>query len=255
LRIFATGRTGSIGKHLDGVDSLSIRFPSTEAQIQAELAYRECDTLIHLAAVTNPIQVAQDEIRSRYVNVDAPVVLLKAFIESGGKRFVFASTGHVYGPQEVGHLSLETDTPHPISVYANQKLRAESALIEVAEQHEIDLTILRIFSVFGSSMARHYLAGTVSSQVGKQISFPMIHNSEDVRDFSTPFWVAKKIEEFCYLEGGGITICNIASGVPMSIRGKVLLEFPLWPSNCFDGLQSNMSWLVGSNQLLNELLL
>jgi len=254
LRIFATGRMGSIGKHLDGVDSLSIRFPSKEADMQNELTYRKCDTLIHLAAVTNPIQVAQDKIYSGYINVDAPVALLKAFIKSGGEQFVFASTGHIYGPQVVGHLSLETDEPNPISAYAEQKLKAESALIEVATRHEIDLTILRIFSVFGSSMANHYLAGTVSSQVGKQTSFPIIHNSEDVRDFSSPPWVAEKINEFCYLKRGGITICNIASGIPMSIREKVLLEFPLWPANCFDGLQSNMSWLVGSNQLLNGLL-
>ena len=254
MKIFATGRTGSIGKHLNGVESLSIRFPSTEAQLQDELTHRKCDTLIHLAAVTNPIQVAQDKIHSGYINVDAPVVLLKAFIKSGGNRFIFASTSHVYGPQEVGHLSLETDTPNPISAYAEQKLRAEQGLIEVAGGHEIDLTILRIFSVFGSSMANHYLAGAVSSQVGKQNSFPMIHNSEDIRDFSTPSWVAQKINEFCYLKRGGLTVCNIASGVPMSIREKVLGEFPLWPLNYFDGLQSNMSWLVGSDHLLNKLL-
>ena len=83
MKIFATGRTGSIGKHLNGVESLSIRFPSTEAQLQDELTHRKCDTLIHLAAVTNPIQVAQDKIHSGYINVDAPVVLLKAFIKSG----------------------------------------------------------------------------------------------------------------------------------------------------------------------------
>lgn len=233
---------------------LRFRFPSAEAEMQDELTDSKCETLIHLAAVTNPIQVVQDIVRSNSINVDAPVALLQAFIKSGGKRFIFASSGHIYGPQSVGHFSLETDRPNPISVYAEQKLLAERALSKIANQNEVDLIILRIFSVFGSSMADHYLAGTVSNKIGKQTSYPLIHNSEDVRDFSSPSWVAKKIEQFCYLNENGITICNIASGMKMSIKEKVLQEVPIWPLDRFDGGQSQMSWLVGSNRRLNELL-
>jgi nucleoside-diphosphate-sugar epimerase len=254
LGIAATGTSGSIGRHLQGVDPLNFRLPNKEINMQNELVRVNCTTLIHLAAITNPELVAKDVARSDSINVDSSVSLIRAFIKVGGKRFIFASTSHVYGPQMIGHFSSESDNPNPISLYSQQKLRAERAITEIAEQNEIDLIIVRIFSVFGPSMAQYYLAGTVLNQLGKRVSYPTISNSEDVRDFSQPSWVAKKLKEFCGLEKSGTLVCNIASGTPTSIREKVLQENPNWPSASFDGRQSNLPWLVGSNLRLKELL-
>jgi nucleoside-diphosphate-sugar epimerase len=254
LNIFATGMTGSIGKNLQGVKSLRLKFPCDVEAIQETLEELGCSTLIHLAAMTAISRVEKEVALSNSINVEAPIALLQAFINSGGKRFIFASTGHVYGPQQVGHFSVESDMPNPQTLYSDQKLRAENALIEIANSNDVDLVILRIFSVFGPSMANHYLAGMVSKQNIISTTFPMISNSEDVRDFSNPVWVARKIEEFCHLELSGVMICNIASSTPMSIRERVLQARPEWPQECFDGGQSNMSWLVGSNCLLEALL-
>jgi len=254
LNIFATGMTGSIGKNLQGVKPLKLRLPCEVETIQKTLEGLECSTLIHLAAMTAIPRVEKEVALSNSINVESPIVLLNAFINTGGKRFIFASTGHVYGPQQVGHFSIESDIPNPQSLYSDQKLRAENALIEIANRNDVDLIILRIFSVFGPSMANHYLAGMVSKQKTVSTTFPMISNSEDVRDFSNPVWVARKIKEFCHLESSGVIRCNIASGTPMSIRERVLQARPEWPQDFFDGGQSNMSWLVGSNHLLKELL-
>ena len=254
LNILATGMTGSIGRNLQGVEPLRLKLPCEVEAIQKTLAGLECTTLIHLAAMTSIPGVEKDVALSNSINVEAPIALMQAFINSGGKRFIFASTGHVYGPQHVGHFSIESDIPNPQSLYSDQKLRAEKALIEIANSNDVDLVILRIFSVFGPSMANHYLAGMVSKLNTSSTTFPMISNSEDVRDFSNPVWVARKIEEFCRLELRGVVRCNIASSEPMSIREKVLHARPEWPQECFDGAQSNMPWLVGSNLLLKTLL-
>jgi nucleoside-diphosphate-sugar epimerase len=254
LNIFATGITGSIGRNLQGVKPLRLKLPCEIEAIQQTLEGLGCSTLIHLAAMTAIPRVEKEVALSTSINVEAPIALLQAFINSGGKRFIFASTGHVYGPQQVGHFSVESDEPNPQSLYSEQKLRAENALTEIANSNDVDLVILRIFSVFGPSMANHYLAGMVSKQNTFSTTFPMLSNSEDVRDFSNPAWVARRIEEFCRLELSGVVRCNIASSAPMTIRERVLQARPEWPQECFDGGQSNMPWLVGSNRLLNALL-
>lgn len=254
LNIFATGMTGSIGKNLKGVKPLRLKLPCEVEAIEETLEGLGCSSLIHLAAMTDIPRVEKQVALSNSINVEAPIALLQAFINSGGKQFIFASTGHVYGPQQVGHFSVESDMVNPQSLYSDQKLRAENALIEMANRNDVDLVILRIFSVFGPSMANHYLAGMVSKQNTGSTIFPMISYSEDIRDFSSPSWVARKVEEFCRLESSGVVTCNIASSAPMSIKERVLQARPEWPQECFDGRQSNMSWLVGSNRLLKALL-
>ncbi len=254
MNIYATGITGSIGRNLQGVKPLRLKLPCEAETMQETLKGLEGSTLIHLAAMTDIPRVEKEVALSNAINVDASITLLQTFINSGGKRFIYASTGHIYGPQQVGHLSVESDKPSPQSLYSEQKLRAENALFQIASRSNVELVILRIFSVFGPSMANHYLAGMVSKQDITSGTYPMIHNSEDVRDFSNPVWVARKIEEFCNLESSGVLICNLASSAPMSIRERILQARPEWPQDCFDGEQSNMAWLVGSNRLLNALL-
>ncbi|MCB0360521.1 MAG: NAD-dependent epimerase/dehydratase family protein, partial [Bdellovibrionales bacterium] len=75
-------------------------------------------------------------------------VALDASIEHGVERFVFASTGSVYGVQS--GVMYETTTPEPIILYARLKLRFEERLLN-AKRRDFHPTVLRLATCHGYS--------------------------------------------------------------------------------------------------------
>jgi nucleoside-diphosphate-sugar epimerase len=246
LNVVATGASGAIGKHLEEVSDLALRLPANEIEAKLALKDYKCDTLLHLAAVTNPLEVASNPGRSRAINVESTVSLMRGLIRAGGNRFIFASTGHVYGPQRWGHLSSEMDPTNAISAYASQKLEAEYFLTELAKEYGISLIIARIFSIFGPGMPEHYLAGMAANAVQKGAPLPTVRNADDIRDFSSPIQVAAVLTKLARSNKRSVEILNIATGNPMSVMERILKEYPIWPQELFERRQSSLPWLVGS---------
>jgi nucleoside-diphosphate-sugar epimerase len=89
------------------------------------------DAVVHLAALSNdPIGDFSPEL-TREINLEATVSLARAAREAGVRRFVFSSSCSMYGASS--DEAVDEDAPlKPLSAYAESKVRAEEALVELA---------------------------------------------------------------------------------------------------------------------------
>jgi UDP-glucose 4-epimerase len=109
---------------------------------------QEVDCVYHLAArVSVPESILYPR-EYNAVNVGGTVSLMEAMRDVGVKRVVFASSGAIYGNQDIQPLS-EGQIPHPSSPYAVSKLSAEYYIRTIGSLWGIDTVSLRIFNAYG----------------------------------------------------------------------------------------------------------
>ncbi len=109
---------------------------------------QEVDCVYHLAArVSVPESILYPR-EYNAVNVGGTVSLMEAMRDVGVKRVVFASSGAIYGNQDIQPL-MEGQTPRPASPYAVSKLAAEYYIRTIGSLWGIETVCLRIFNAYG----------------------------------------------------------------------------------------------------------
>ena len=86
------------------------------------------DCIIHLASIANDPAAALDAKLTWDVNVLATYKLINLSINQGVKKFIFASSGSVYGIKKEKKVTEEL-TLEPISEYNKSKMIAERVLL------------------------------------------------------------------------------------------------------------------------------
>jgi len=94
-------------------------------------AVHGCEAVIHLACISNDPSVELDPALSQSVNFDAFGPCVKTARESGVRRFIFASSGSVYGVSDSPQVT-EDHPLVPVSLYNKYKALCEPVLF--AEQ-------------------------------------------------------------------------------------------------------------------------
>jgi UDP-glucose 4-epimerase len=84
-------------------------------------------------------------------NVFTTIALLEAMKEHGVKKFIFSSTGTVYGTPQVTPIP-ETHVKNPENPYAESKLMVEKILHWYYQIHGIGSAVLRYFNASGASL-------------------------------------------------------------------------------------------------------
>lgn len=111
-------------------------------------ALRDAQAVVHLGGVVGDQSCDLDEARTLEINVIGTRLLAEAARGLGVPRFIFASTGAVYGNCD---CPMDEDAPlNPVSLYARSKIAAERILLEMAND-EFAPTILRFGTIFGFS--------------------------------------------------------------------------------------------------------
>jgi len=109
--------------------------------------------VVHLAAITaGPDRDARDPARVAEVNLLGTIRMLEAARRHGVERFVYASTGALYGSAGVGvdhPLDEEADRPVPQTMYGITKYAAERTCLRLGELWNLDVRIGRLGTVFG----------------------------------------------------------------------------------------------------------
>jgi nucleoside-diphosphate-sugar epimerase len=169
MNILVTGATGKVGSRLakrlaargDAVRALvrdrkraaemlgDPRIELIEGDLLAEssltAAVRGVDAVVHCAAFFRGATAEQ----AHAVNDLGTQHLARAARTANVKRFIFTSTGLVYGPNG-GRLARESDDCAPIAAYPVSKLAAERFLLAV---EGLDVRVLRLPFVYGDGDA------------------------------------------------------------------------------------------------------
>jgi UDP-glucose 4-epimerase len=240
VRIAVTGGCGFIGSHLVPalltaghdvvvVDSFQSDWPGAVAPVAdiVELDVRDEDRLthvvkgreciVHLASSTRIRDGHLDTRHDWEVSLDGCRSALEAARRAGVERFVFASSGSVYGASDV--QPLKEDAPlRPASLYAASKVAAEAFLAAYAQLFPLKATILRLGNVLGPGLQRGVVNDFVERLRANPTVLRILGNGEqrksyvDIEDCVSAF-LALGLEQ-----REGLRTFNVASGDTVAVR-------------------------------------
>lgn len=104
---------------------------------------RRVSAVVHLASVREPSEGAGPE-ELFTVNAGATAALVNFAVQAGARRFVYGSTGGVYG-YRTGRIR-ETNTPAPFDLYTLSKWHGETVVVR---EHRLSTAVLRYFFPYG----------------------------------------------------------------------------------------------------------
>lgn len=107
------------------------------------------DAIINLAARAGVRQSVENPWVYYETNVTGTLNLLELCREFGVKKFVLASTSSLYGADNPRPFHEDANTDGPLSPYAASKKAAETLCYTYHYLYDIDVTVLRYFTVYG----------------------------------------------------------------------------------------------------------
>lgn len=122
-----------------------------KAYINELFAREQYDCVMHFAAYIAVGESMQQPGLYFTNNVSTTVSLLDAMKEHGVKKFIFSSTGTVYGTPTVNPIP-ETHAKNPENPYAESKLMVERILHWYYQIHGIGSAVLRYFNASGAAL-------------------------------------------------------------------------------------------------------
>jgi nucleoside-diphosphate-sugar epimerase len=251
--IFATGVSGTIGKHFKNqVYAIDCDLRNSELKNIPNIKKGDC--ILHSAAVVGPISVSRDLATSYKVNVKASKMLAEFAKNKEISRFIYVSTSHVYARSN--SLLTESSPTGPNNVYAEQKLEAEEEITSVFRDYPEKLCIVRVFSVLDWDVADFTLGGGIKKLTSDNSSF-ILNYGDDIRDFLTPHLIANSLISIAN-EARLTGIVNLATGTGITVRdaARTMLEGSGYklPANWIISGNSDYPYVVGDNSKLKAAL-
>lgn len=111
--------------------------------------FNDVDAVLHLASLSSDPTCDLDTEMAHEVNVECTKELARQALESGARRFVFASTCAVYGHGVFEFLDEESPA-NPVSVFSKTKLEAESLLLAM-QSPTFCPVVARLSTLYGYS--------------------------------------------------------------------------------------------------------
>jgi UDP-glucose 4-epimerase len=153
------------------------------AFIRSILKNDRIDCVIHMADYNDIAESNHRPLKYYTNNLVCTMFLLQAVVDENIKKFILASSAHVYGNVD-DYLINEDTIPNPISVYGETKLFCEKMLHSVARQSHINYAIFRHFDIVGPNSPR---------------GIDSIKNGQDFKLFGTDYSTADGTMERDYI--------------------------------------------------------
>jgi len=173
-KVLVTGGAGFIGSHIvdrlidkgfevgildnlstgtrenvhDGSGELKFHNADIREFLEVKEIVKQYDAIVHQAAIVSVKRSIENPNFTNDVNIGGTLNLLKASIDSGIRRFVYASSSSVYGDTETLPKK-ENMLTQPISPYAVSKLAGENYCKAFARVYGLVTVSLRYFNVYG----------------------------------------------------------------------------------------------------------
>ncbi len=227
--LLVTGHTGFLGSHLVnalqtkyniiGVSNKqrkNLRFTQIKKDIRKitpnDIKFK-IDCIIHLAAIVSPKYCETNPTECLETNMIGTQKILE-IAHKKKSQFIYLSTSHVYGiPQK---LPVKEEHPTtPISIYSASKLGGEIICQAYAMNYKIDLSILRLFSIYGPGEPENFVIPKIISQI-KSKKIITLGNLHPKRDFVYVDDVVNAIQ-LVIRKSKGCHIYNIGTGKSNSV--------------------------------------
>jgi uronate dehydrogenase len=177
MRVVVTGAAGSIGTvvtaglsargdQVVAVDRVGFDPPAGAERVVADVldptamheAVAGADGVVHLASI--PTEASLPGILESHVHTCG--VLLDAMVDTGVRRFVYASSNHAVGRTPRSDLLTTDVRPRPDSFYGVGKVAAEALGSLYADRYAVDVVACRIGSFLARPTSRRHLSTWLS---------------------------------------------------------------------------------------------
>jgi nucleoside-diphosphate-sugar epimerase len=227
-KILITGSSGFIGKNL--IDSLlseykiiglikkkgksKIKHITKDISEVTSKDFKNIFCVIHLAAITDPKICKDFPNQCIATNVLGTQKILEASRKNNCK-VIYASTSHVYGIPKKIPIS-ETASVSPTSIYAGSKLAGEILCESYHKQFDMDISIVRIFSVYGPKSNNHCVLPSIVKQM-KNSNVIKLGNINSKRDF---IFISDIVDAFKIIlkNINGFNVYNVGAEKSYSIK-------------------------------------
>lgn len=194
--ILLTGHTGFIGNHL--LNNLQKNYniigvaPNSQntfgfKQIKKDInkvAFKDIpekiSIIIHLAATSDVNFCQENPTKAVKINIQGTQNILE-LARKHDSKLIFMSSSHVFGKPKKLPIN-ENHEKHPTSIYSATKLAGESLCEAYSASYGMDVTITRLFSVYGPNSPKHSLINSIITQILDKPSLEL-GNLKTKRDF------------------------------------------------------------------------
>jgi nucleoside-diphosphate-sugar epimerase len=230
MKILVTGATGKVGSRFvsrllaKGYDVRILVRDAAKASTLAEKgaqvavgdlndaktlppAVKDIDAVIHIAAFFRSFTDNEGIIKT---NHSGTVALANAAIAAGIKRFVFTSTGNVYGTDNLRPLKeddvVNVNDPR---AYSSSKIAAENELLLLHKTKGLDVRVLRLGFVYGDKdpHIEEIIPVLKKWKLHSGFRMHMVHHLD----------VGQAITIMLHTDGLGGEIFNVADDAPISL--------------------------------------
>ena len=144
-------------------------------------AVQGVSAIVHLGAIVGDPACAINEDFTVGTNFEATRIIASAAKRAGVRRMIFGSTCSVYGAS--AEMLDETSSLNPVSLYANTKIAAERALLDMQDA-DFAPVIMRFATAYGHSYRPRYdLAVNVMTAKAVKEGQITIHGGDQWRPF------------------------------------------------------------------------
>jgi UDP-glucuronate 4-epimerase len=142
------------------------------------------DSVVHLAALAGVRPSLERPAVFADVNVHGTTVVLKAAVNHGNPRVVFASSSSVYGEREDGPFRETDPVERPISPYAATKRAGELVAHTFHHAHGLSVTCARIFTAYGPRQRPDLAIRKFAERMLEGVPVPVFGDGHSLRDFT-----------------------------------------------------------------------
>jgi UDP-glucose 4-epimerase len=175
------------------------------------------DVVVHLAAIHYIPECDADPANAVATNVAGTVNVLAACPPA--TRFVFASSGAVYKPDEAPHREFVSEL-EPADIYGITKLQGEAYVRAFAADRGLSGCIVRLFNVIGPGETNPHLLPAIVAQLREGAEAIDLGNTWPKRDYIDVLDAASGFAAVA-LDGipkaGGCEVVNLGSGQQYSV--------------------------------------
>ena len=188
---------------------------TTKRELEAACSPPEFDAIINLAARAGVRQsVLNPEIYYR-CNVLGTLNLLDIAQASGVRKFIQASTSSLYGAHNSRPFCEDADISRPLSPYAASKGAAELLCHSYHKLYDLDVTILRYFTVYGPAGRPEMSIFRFVQWIAEGRPLVLYGDGEQERDFTFVDDIARGT--VAAIEPTGFQVINLGGDQPISM--------------------------------------